>query len=41
MGSMNKTGHMNSTAYKKHILKENPAYGFASTAQRFSYMKEM
>ena len=32
---------MNSTAYKKHILKENPAYGFASTAQRFSYMKEM
>ena len=37
---MNKT-YLNNQSTKKHFLRENPAYGFNSTSQRFSYMKEM
>ena len=37
---MNKS-YLTNASTKKQFLKENPAYGFNSTSQRFSYMKEM
>lgn len=37
---MNKT-QLQQQGIKRHFLRENPAYGFNSTSQRFSYMKEM
>ncbi len=39
---MNKTFlNQQSSTKQKQFLRENPAYGFNSTSQRFSYMKEM
>lgn len=39
---MNKTFlNQQSSVKQKQFLRENPAYGFQSTSQRFSYMKEM
>lgn len=38
-GTLNSQAMMNQKTL--NFLKENPNYGFNSTSQRFSYMKEM